>query len=107
VSYINVMVKSISLQINVEDTIHKGEKRLKLIFRYNQHIIDIVKKIPGSRWSQTINCWHIPYRENYKEYITGFFGLPVQDEEQPDETHGLIMYKSRNTIQPVNTFLKY
>ncbi|UCG28451.1 MAG: tyrosine-type recombinase/integrase [Bacteroidales bacterium] len=51
--------------IHVESVIHRNEKRIKLIFKYDQEIIDKIKALPGARWSQTMFCWHIPFREDY------------------------------------------
>jgi len=48
--------------IHVESVTHKNEKRIKLIFKYDPEIICTIKTLPGSRWSQTMFCWHIPYR---------------------------------------------
>lgn len=39
---------------------HKGEQRICMYFTYNAGLIEKVKAIKGSRWSQTLRCWHIP-----------------------------------------------
>ncbi len=59
----------IANRIRFEAATHRGERRIKLIFRYDAEIIGMVRKIPGCRWSQTMRCWHIPYREDYESYI--------------------------------------
>jgi integrase/recombinase XerD len=41
--------------------IHKGESRIKVDFPYNQEIAQVLKKIPGAKWSRTMNAWHIAY----------------------------------------------
>jgi hypothetical protein len=63
------MNKLINNRITFETTTHRGEQRIKLLFRYDPEIIRMVRKIPGCRWSQTMRCWHIPYHEDYKSYI--------------------------------------
>ena len=46
--------------ITIEKVIHKGESRIALRFPFDSELIAIVKELPGARWSQTMNCWHIP-----------------------------------------------
>jgi hypothetical protein len=46
--------------ITLELAVHKGELRQKLVFGYDAEMIAVVKKIPGSAWSRTMKCWHIP-----------------------------------------------
>jgi integrase/recombinase XerD len=43
--------------------IHNGESRIKVDFPYNQELAQVLKKIPGAKWSRTFNAWHIPYRK--------------------------------------------
>jgi len=52
---------------------HKGEHRIKLIFKYNRKLIDEVRKLPGCRWSQAMKCWHIPYRDDYLIFLNSVF----------------------------------
>lgn len=68
--------------IAIAEVFHSGEKRIKLIFEYNTELIDLIKKIPGSRWSKTMNAWHIPYRCDYKQFIHQYFesDCPKQKE---------------------------
>jgi len=56
-------------QIRLEETTHYGKNRIKLIFPYDNSIISKVKKIHYIRWSKTMNCWHIPVREEYVNYL--------------------------------------
>lgn len=55
--------------IFIEKVLHKGERRLKVIFRYNNDILRQLKEINGTRWSRTMDCWHIPFTKNYKENL--------------------------------------
>ncbi len=48
-----------NIKIQVESCMHKGDKRLKLIFDYNAELIQEIRKIPGCRWSATMKCWHV------------------------------------------------
>ena len=50
-------------KIHIKEIVHRGEPRLRLDFPYNQEIIQQVKQLPGSAWSQTKKCWHLPDNE--------------------------------------------
>ena len=46
--------------IVVEEVIHHDEDRLLLKFDKDQALIDLVREIPGCKWSKTHNAWHVP-----------------------------------------------
>ena len=56
------MAKTINLQTG--HVLHKGAKRIKLVFKYDSELIAKVRDIPGARWSATMGCWHLPDNEN-------------------------------------------
>ncbi|MBN2611720.1 MAG: tyrosine-type recombinase/integrase [Bacteroidales bacterium] len=70
--YIQVESSNKTLNVALSDVYHRDSRRIKLVFKYNQQLINLVRTIPGCRWSQTMRCWHIPYREDYKTYVAGF-----------------------------------
>lgn len=39
---------------------HKGEKRIAVFFEKNNDLISRIKKVEGSRWSQSNGFWHVP-----------------------------------------------
>ena len=39
---------------------HKKEKRIAVCFEKNAELIVRIKKLEGSRWSQTLGVWHLP-----------------------------------------------
>jgi len=43
---------------------YKDKPRIKLIFPYNSILIQTIKEIKDCRWSQSNQCWHIPYSED-------------------------------------------
>ncbi|MFO7827700.1 MAG: tyrosine-type recombinase/integrase [Bacteroidales bacterium] len=59
--------------IFIQKELHRGERRLKIIFRYNDDILRQLKEIPDTRWSRTMQCWHIPYTKDYKENLAKKF----------------------------------
>jgi len=42
---------------------HKKEKRIAVYFEKNAELIARIKKLEGSRWSQTLCVWHLPDTE--------------------------------------------
>ena len=40
-----------------------------LYFDYNKELINKVRQLPGSKWSANNKAWHIPFREDYLEYL--------------------------------------
>lgn len=51
--------------ILLERVIHRGVKRVKIIFDYDPGILLILNLMNDVRWSNTMSCWHAPYTENY------------------------------------------
>jgi len=47
-------------KIKTELVNHRGQRRIKLMFSFDQKLINLVKKIDDARWSATMGCWHIP-----------------------------------------------
>ena len=98
-NYIHTAPAGTQVEIGVEDVYHRDNHRVKLVFKFNQQLINLVKEIPGSRWSQTMRCWHIPYRADYLEYVNSYFNstseknnnavkkiIVSNSEEQQDKT---------------------
>jgi integrase/recombinase XerD len=63
------MMKSIT----VEPILYKAENRIKLIFPYDDVLIGMVRKIPGSAWSRTMKCWHISHEPASLEDLLKLF----------------------------------
>lgn len=39
---------------------HREEVRIAVAFEKNQALLELIKQINGSRWSQTLKMWHVP-----------------------------------------------
>jgi hypothetical protein len=50
--------------VHVASVLHKGKRRIKLVFDYDRDLISLIRKINGSVWSHTMKCWHIPYTDD-------------------------------------------
>jgi len=47
-------------EIIIEACKHRNERRLKVMFAFDEGLLNIIRSIPGHRWSATMHCWHIP-----------------------------------------------
>ena len=52
---------------------YNGKKRIAVFFKYDQRLIDRIKNIPDRKWDAKNKCWHIPYRDNYLDYLNKEF----------------------------------
>ena len=52
---------------------HNGEKRIAVYFEKNKDLIERIKKLEGSRWSQSLKVWHLPDTEKYRNQFQIIF----------------------------------
>lgn len=52
---------------------HNGEKRIAVYFENNKDLIERIKKLEGSRWSQSLRVWHLPDTEKYRNQFQIIF----------------------------------
>lgn len=52
---------------------HNGEKRIAVYFEKNKELIERIKKLEGSRWSQSLKVWHLPDTEKYRNQFQIIF----------------------------------
>ena len=90
-----------SILITTEETYHNNEHRVKLIFRYDVATTQAVKKLKGSRWSETMQCWHIPYTSGYLSDIESVFNTNVNI--QPVNN---VLHDRHNEIQKIIISIK-
>ena len=67
----------------------RNEKRIALLFDYNEEVITLVKQIEGRKWSASNKFWHIPFSENYLEKLSLEFNGKlefVEDTETKQES---------------------
>lgn len=64
--------------IILERVIHRGQKRLKLIFEFDIEIMNLLDTVDDARWSSSMSCWHVPYTENYLENLNQVFNGVAQ-----------------------------
>lgn len=66
------MIRNMSekTEIRLEDSLHKEEKVILVRFSYQQALINIIKKMPGSYWSPSKKAWCIPEKEFNLKHLT-------------------------------------
>ena len=52
---------------------HNGEKRIAVYFEKNKDLIERIKKLEGSRWSQSLRVWHLPDTDKYRNQFQIIF----------------------------------
>ena len=62
----------------------KNEKRVILLFDYDPRIVEVVKTIPGRKWSASNKFWHIPYQENAIQKLNEQFKGKLKFIEQKE-----------------------
>jgi integrase/recombinase XerD len=59
--------------IIAERVIHDNAKRVSIRFPYDDGLVRIIRGIPGSRWSERMNCWHVPDSADIIEVLLSAF----------------------------------
>lgn len=77
--------------IHVESVLHRGERRIKLIFQYDPELVKIVKGINGIKWSATMHCWHLPYSDDSIDTL----GRLIQDKTINVPEYNALCYERR------------
>ncbi len=75
--------------ITFDFVVHRDQKRIKLVFDYNDELINKIKTIPGRAWSQTMGCWHVPDNEISRKHLNtiykeGEIAILKAVKKQPD-----------------------
>ncbi len=97
------LVLSFMKSLTIERVIHKGESRIALRFAYDTELIAIVKELPGAKWSQTMNCWHIQERSNlYIELSRVFNGKALVDYSSLKPEIAIMLVKQVPAPVPLN-----
>src|ERR1043165_1715870 len=92
---------------------HKKEKRIAVYFEKNSELIARIKKLDGSRWSQTLGVWHLPdtlgNRMKFRITETSVKHPSAEGIEQIEKfKHWLLSRRySNNTIKIYCEALKY
>ena len=91
----------------ISEIIHRNENRLAVHFKHDTSLIALIRKIPGSKWSQTKKCWHVPNNKESKNLLSRLFPemynefmknkeISVSDKETPQDE--VLMFKTKQRI---------
>ncbi|KAF2327386.1 site-specific tyrosine recombinase/integron integrase [Flavobacterium daemonense] len=87
--------------------IHKKEKRIAVYFEKNADLITRIKKLTGSRWSQTLGVWHLPdTTENRARFHLVPFSHSLPSEEGFEQIKKFVQWLSSKRYSP-NTIKTY
>ena len=70
------------MQIETRECIINGQKRIALIFPYNEEIITLIKQLKDRKWSALNKFWHIPHSKNYLQILNKQFKGKLEFIEQ-------------------------
>ena len=71
------------MTVNIDAIIHRGNKKIKIIFPYHIELIKSVKAIEGSTWSKTHGTWLLPYsKEAYHQLLLIFPELKIEPAKE-------------------------
>ena len=92
---------------------HKGENRIAIYFERNAELEARIKKLDGSKWSQSLKVWHLPDTKMYRKQ----FGLVLVEDTIPsaEGIMGIEKFKqylqskrySENTIKTYSEALNF
>lgn len=93
---------------------HRGDKRIRLIFSYDEDLIQKVRGIPGAKWSQTLRSWHVPDTSTSEEALqrivrgelNSVSESPVYLDVFTKQLH-LTFYADDSDIEFVKSFMYY
>lgn len=86
---------------------HKGEERIAVVFEKNADLISRIKKVEGSRWSQTKGFWHVPdILENRIRFRvqTNTYTKPSEDGVQHIDKFKQWMQSKRYSSSTIKTY---
>ncbi len=78
--------KAMDIVIPVKPALFSEEKRIAVFIPNQADIIDLIKKVPQSRWSPTYKCWHfLKTQANWDIFLAHFkdFTLNIQKDMPP------------------------
>lgn len=78
---------------------HKKEKRIAVYFEKNVELIARIKRLDGSRWSQTLGVWHLPDTDENRRRFKILASEGKSALSQIQETNHLVLKRYIEEIQ--------
>lgn len=94
---------------------YKEKFKIGIKFNYNKHLVDIVKSIPESKWSDVLKLWYLPYSiqklETIRYYLKGH-AILNESELELKVKKTKVVYKTERELNNtqktlLNNFYKY
>jgi integrase/recombinase XerD len=63
-------------------TIHRNEKRIQIVFKKDDILIQKIKKIPSCKWSATMRCWHVRDTERNHAVLKQLFDHQIRLDDR-------------------------
>lgn len=109
--------------IRIKPVIFHDDKRLAMMFEYDDELICRIKQLNSSKWSRSKRYWHIPWHDRVEQEVAMFFEglatisrIPAHDnvksrfhtKEIPEEYRNLLIRRrySNNTIKTYCSLFK-
>ena len=94
--------------IKLEAVTHRNKECIAIRFSHHQSLAQLVRQLPGAKWSQTFKCWLLPLdREHYNKLIDACKGKASIDHgslkqylEKKKNRKGVL--NDKNNSKPVN-----
>lgn len=94
--------------ILTERVIHKGEKRVKLIFDFDVDIMNVLDGFNDARWSSSMSCWHVKFNNNYVNDLRRIFTDIAQIVDRSSKTRRTVNNNlERNHTEALRKFRIY
>lgn len=75
--------------IQIEHTVHRNKRRIKLLFKRNDELIRKIRTINDCRWSATMRCWHVPDNDMNLNIVNKIFIGNRVDHKNGSEINGV------------------
>ncbi len=91
-------------EIQYKPVVHKGEKRIAVIFKYDSKLITALRKKTAAKWSKTMCAWHIADTAEHRIKC----GLALEGEETSQKiiAQALIIIPEKTVIKEVSSETK-
>ena len=76
---------------------HREAQRIRVDFPYDQATIQRVKQIPGSAWSRSKKCWHLPDNNESREHLHQLGGTAARQDRPGAPDHSARAKLSQST----------
>ena len=92
-------------EIKLDNGYHRNQKVVLIRFAYNLKLIEQVKKLSGSRWSQSKRCWYMPVNNFHLDTFANKISGIADIDSSNIKDRALLNMPAGNIIKPILTTL--